>query len=194
VKPHLFIYQAIVIGASAGGLQAITYLLVSLPADYPIPVIVVQHRTRDPKDLLEEVLQHKCTITIKQADEKEMIEGGYVYITPPGYYLMIENDRTFSLSSDDDLLRSTPSITGSFESAAQVYKDKLVGIILTGANDDGSDGIRLIKEHGGLIIAQDPKEALAPYMPRAAIATGAVQFSWRLEQISKFLIQIGVPK
>ncbi len=189
---HLSTYQAIVIGASAGGLKAILYLLVGLPADYPIPVVLVQHRTRDQKELLEEVLQHKCKIAVKQADEKETIEGGYVYIAPPGYHLMIESDRSFSLSSDDPFLLGTPSITILFESAAQVYKDKLVGIILTGANDDGSDGIRLIKKHGGFTIAQDPKEAMAPYMPQAAITTGAFGFNWRLEQISKFLIQIGV--
>ena len=94
-------YKAIVIGTSAGGLYALSAILEKLPADFPIPVIVVQHRSKDQRDLLEEVLQSKCRIRIKQADEKEKIEGGFVYIAPPDYHLLVEADKTFSLSADE---------------------------------------------------------------------------------------------
>jgi two-component system, chemotaxis family, protein-glutamate methylesterase/glutaminase len=183
-------YDAIAIGVSAGGLQALTRLFEKLPIDYPIPVVVVQHRAKDQKYLLEEVLQQKCRITIKQADEKEKMHGGFVYIAPPDYHLLIEDDRTFSLSSDEYVSYSRPSINVLFESAAEVYKNKLIGIILTGANDDGARGIFTIRKYGGLTIAQNPNEALYPYMPQAAIKTGCVECIWNIEEIVKFLLKL----
>ncbi|MEI9955467.1 MAG: chemotaxis protein CheB [Ferruginibacter sp.] len=133
-------YGAIVIGTSAGGLYALSFILKRLPASYPVPIIVVQHRAKDQKDLLEEVLQTKCRITIKQADEKEKIESGFVYIAPADYHLLVEADKTFSLSSDELVHYSRPSIDVLFETAAITYTDSLVGIILTGANNDGARG------------------------------------------------------
>lgn len=180
-------YQAIVIGTSAGGLYALSDLLKQLPVDYPVPLIVVQHRSKDQRDLLEEVLQSKCKISIKQADEKEKIKGGYVYIAPPDYHLLIESDMTFSLSSDDMVLYSRPSINVLFESAAGVYKDKLIGIILTGANSDGASGISMIKKFGGLTIAQAPEEAQFPFMPDASIETKNIQQIWTIAEIQNFL-------
>src|SRR5205814_2345259 len=115
-------HQIIVIGASAGGLHALIPLLEPLPADYPIPIIIIQHRAKDQKELLEEVLQQKCKITIKQADEKEKIKTGFVYIAPPGYHLLVEQDQTFSLSSDERALFSRPSIDILFETAAEVFR------------------------------------------------------------------------
>lgn len=183
-------YQAIVIGTSAGGLYMLSYLFQPLPAGYPIPIIVVQHRAKDQQYLLEEVLQNKCTIKIKQADEKERIVGGHIYIAPPDYHLLVENDGTFSLSSDDLVLYSRPSINVLFESAAETYKDKLVGIILTGANKDGASGITAIKNTGGLTIAQDPAEAQFPFMPDASIETKNVQHIWTIEAIKNFLLNL----
>lgn len=183
-------YEAIVIGASAGGLYVLSNILEKLPADYAIPIIVVQHRARDKKDLLEEVLQHKSKIKVKQADEKEKIEKGYVYIAPPDYHLLIENDLTFSLSSDEYVKFSRPSIDVLFESAAVVYRDKLIGIILTGANNDGAAGISEIKKYHGLTIAQSPKEAAFPVMPTAAIETKAITHVWTLSEIQNFLLTI----
>jgi len=177
-----------VIGTSAGGLYALSAILEKFPADYPLPVVIVQHRARDQKELLEEVLQHKCKIKIKQADEKEKIEKGLVYIAPPDYHLLIENDHTFSLSSDEFVRFSRPSIDVLFESAAMVYRDKLIGIILTGANSDGAAGIVAIKKYGGLTIAQNPDEALFPSMPAASIETNAVEYIWTLSEIQKNLI------
>lgn len=183
-------YKAIVIGTSAGGLYALFFILEKLPASYPIPVIVVQHRSKDQRDLLEEVLQSKCMIRIKQADEKEKIEGGFVYIAPPDYHLLIEDNNTFSLSADEPVRHSRPSIDVLFETAAVVYKDGLVGIILTGASGDGAAGTAAVKKSGGLTIAQNPAEAQFPIMPNEAIKTNRVNHIWTLAEIQYFLLNI----
>ncbi|MEI9944316.1 MAG: chemotaxis protein CheB [Chitinophagaceae bacterium] len=182
-------YKAIVVGTSAGGLYALTELLQGLPVNYPVPVIVVQHRSKDQRDLLEEVLQSKCVIKIKQADEKENINSGYVYIAPPDYHLLVEDDKTFSLSADEAVRYSRPSIDVLFQSAAMAFKNSLIGIILTGANSDGATGMMTIKKYGGLTIAQDPGEAQFPVMPRASIENG-VDHTWTLKDIHQFLLKI----
>lgn len=183
-------YKAVVIGTSAGGLYALSFILKDLPAAYPIPVIIVQHRSKDQRDLLEEVLQSKCRIRIKQADEKEKIESGVVYIAPPDYHLLVEANKTFSLSSDEPVRYSRPSIDVLFETAAMVFKDSLVGIILTGANNDGAAGTIAVKKCGGLTIAQQPDEAQFSAMPRAAIETRNVKYIKTLTEIQDFLLQI----
>jgi two-component system, chemotaxis family, protein-glutamate methylesterase/glutaminase len=183
-------YKAVVIGTSAGGLNALSVLLDHLPANYSIPLMVVQHRAKDQRDLLEEVLQAKCSIKIKQADEKEPISAGIVYIAPPDYHLLVEADHTLSLSDDAPVCFSRPSIDVLFETAAVVFKKTLAGIILTGANSDGADGIVAISKCGGLTIAQDPAEADFPFMPAAAIDTRYVQHTWKLEAIRDFLLSI----
>ena len=183
-------YETIVIGTSAGGLFALTAILGKLPSGYPVPVIVVQHRSKNQKGLLEEVLQRKCEIRIKQADEKEQIKGGFVYIAPPDYHLLIESDKTFSLSSDELVNFSRPSINVLFETAATVFKETLIGIILTGSNNDGADGIVAVSLQGGLTIAQSPDEATFPFMPEASIKTNSVQYTWSLTEIGNFLLKI----
>lgn len=183
-------YKAIVIGTSAGGLYAVSDLLEQLPPGYSIPIIVVQHRSKDPRDLLEEVLQNKCRIKIKQADEKEKIEAGKVYIAPPDYHLLIESDQTFSLSADELVRYSRPSIDVLFETAASAFKETLIGIILTGANNDGSAGMIAVKKYGGLTIAQDPEEAMFPFMPKASIEAKAVDHIWKISAIQNFLLKI----
>jgi two-component system chemotaxis response regulator CheB len=182
-------YKALVIGTSAGGLFALSFLLENLPPGFGIPIIVVQHRSKGPRDLLEEVMQSKCKIMVKQADEKENIASGFVYIAPPDYHLLIENDKTFSLSSDKQVHFSRPSIDVLFETAAMVFRHTLVGIILTGANNDGAAGIISVKKFVGLTIAQDPAEAQFPFMPEAAIRTKAVQHIWTLSEIQNFLLK-----
>jgi two-component system, chemotaxis family, protein-glutamate methylesterase/glutaminase len=184
-------YQAIVMGTSAGGLSALSAIFESLPVDYPIPIVVVQHRSTDERTLLEEILSHKCKISIKQADEKENIEPGKVYFAPAGYHLLIEKTKTFSLSSDRQVNYSRPSIDVLFETAAAVYKDKLLAIILTGANQDGAAGMRMIKEFGGVTIAQDPVTAQYPVMPKAAIDTGCIGQILGLNEIKNLLMKIG---
>ncbi|MFL5743179.1 MAG: chemotaxis protein CheB [Niastella sp.] len=180
--------DAIVIGASAGGLYVMIRILQLLPVSFNKPVIVVQHRSRDERSLLEEVLQQKCEVKIKQADEKELIQPGTVYFAPPDYHLLIENDRSFSLSFDAPVNYSRPSIDVLFETAADVYKESLVAIILTGANKDGANGIKKIASLGGTTIAQAPETADYPEMPKAAISTGYVQHVLDPEAIGQFLL------
>lgn len=183
------IYKAIVIGTSAGGMYALIKILSKLPVNFPLPIAIVQHRAKDQKNLLEEILQSKCKIKIKQADEKEAIENGIVYIAPPDYHLFIEADETFSLSADVPWLYSRPSIDILFESAAIVYKEKLIAILLTGASNDGSQGIVTVSNYGGLTIAQEPSEADFPDMPIAAIKTNKVHFIWTIGQINEYLLK-----
>jgi two-component system, chemotaxis family, protein-glutamate methylesterase/glutaminase len=183
-------YSAVVIGVSAGGLSALTVVLEDLPADYHLPVIVVQHRSKDEKGLLEEILQDKCDIRVQQADEKEKITGGVVYTAPPDYHLLVEKDFTFSLTMDEKVNYARPSIDVLFETAAEIYRDKLVGIVLTGANSDGSKGVETIRQFNGLTIAQDPKEAEYPAMPLASIKTGAVSMILKLDEIKFFLLSL----
>lgn len=181
-------YKAIVIGTSAGGLFALSSLLQNLPVNYHLPLIIVQHRAKDQKNLLEEVLQARCRITIKQADEKERITKGFVYIAPPDYHLLIERDKTFSLTADEPISFSRPSIDVLFESAALTYRESLIGIILTGANNDGARGMKMIAQYGGLTIAQKPAEAEYPMMPAAAIQKTKIQHIWALAEIEDFLL------
>lgn len=184
-------YDAIVIGTSAGGLSALTTLLSALPEDFSLPVIIVQHRSKDEPTLLEEVLSFKCRIRILQADEKQKILAGTVYFAPGDYHLLIEQDRTFSLSFEPPVNYSRPSIDVLFESAALVYQRKLLAIILTGASTDGADGIRMIRKMGGTTIAQKPHTAAHKTMPQAAVNTGCIQHILELEEITKFLLCAG---
>lgn len=184
-------YDAVVVGTSAGGLNALTTILGKLPRQYTIPIIVVQHRSKDSLELFEDVLQQKCRMRIKQADEKEAINPGMIHVAPPDYHLLVEIDKTFSLSADPPVQFSRPSIDVLFESAALAFRRNLVGIILTGSNDDGASGIATISHFGGLTIAQDPREAQYSFMPQAAVDTGKVTHIWRLTEIADFLKSIG---
>ncbi len=183
-------YSAVVIGVSAGGLIALTKILEKLPRDFALPVVVVQHRSKSDKELLEELLQAKCKIEIKQADEKERIKSGVVYVAPPDYHLLVERDHSFSLSSEPPVNFSRPSIDVLFEMAAEVYGSGLIGIILTGANHDGAAGIAHIHRRGGITIAQDPRSAQFPVMPQAAINTRFVKHIFDLDEIADFLLRV----
>jgi len=183
-------YEAIVIGASAGGLLALSGILETLPASFPLPVVVIQHRAKDERSLLGEVLQAKCRIRVKEADEKELLTGSTVYLGPAGYHLLIEKNRSFSLSCEPPVHFSIPSIDVLFETASGAYGSGLIGIILTGANKDGAAGIRAIRKQGGTTIAQNPAGAQFPAMPLAAIATGSVQHILDLVEINRFLSTI----
>jgi len=184
-------YEAVVVGASAGGLYAITQIVAELPDNYRLPVVVVQHRAKDERSLLEEILQGKSKIQVQQAEEKEVINPGKVYIAPPDYHLLVERSKTFSLTNDPKVNFSRPSIDVLFETAAEVYREKLIAILLTGANHDGCRGIEVVNKYKGLTIAQDPNEAEFPVMPKAAIDSGAVSFILTLNDIRDFLLAQG---
>jgi two-component system chemotaxis response regulator CheB len=183
-------YEAIVIGVSSGGMNAMKIMFSLLPKNFSTPIIIVQHIGARSDGHFIKLLNNQSNVSIKEADEKEKIENGNVYIAPPNYHLMIERDKTFSLTIEERVNYARPSIDVLFESAADVYKDKLIGVILTGSSSDGTTGLKKIKEYGGLTIAQDPKTAESGYMPASAIAVVPMDFILSLEEIIKLLIKI----
>ncbi len=187
-------YEAIVIGLSSGGMSALKLIFSVLPADFKTPVIIVQHISARSDNQWIKLLNDKSNLYIKEADEKEKIENGKVYIAPPNYHLMIERDKTFSLTIDERVSFARPSIDVLFESAAEVYKNKLIGVILTGSNNDGTNGLKRIKGCGGLTIVQDPKTAESAYMPASAIATLKPDYILPLKDITNLLIEIDKQK
>src|SRR5665647_701352 len=183
-------YEAIVIGTSSGGMSALKFLFSALPVDFSIPIIIVQHISPRSDNQWIKLLNINSKLYLKEADEKEKIEHGKVYIAPPNYHLMIERNKTFSLTIDERVNYSRPSIDVLFESAAEAYKNKLIGVILTGSNNDGTNGIKRIQECGGLTISQDPETAESSYMPASAIATNQPDYILSLEEITALLIKL----
>lgn len=183
-------FEAIVIGVSAGGLKALRTILLGLPKGFTMPVIIVQHLSANSDGDWIEILDGMSHIRIKEAEEKEEIRPGVAYIAPPGYHLLIEEDRTFSLSAEDRVNFSRPSIDVLFESAADVYGKSLIGIILTGLNYDGAAGLKEIKNRGGLAIVEDPDTAEWASMPESAIEATEVDYVVSLEEIVPLLIKL----
>jgi len=183
-------FEAIVIGASAGGLTALQELLSPLPTDFRLPMLVVLHRLPAPDDLMAFTLNESCQLRVKEADYGEPIKSGHVYIAPANYHLLVEPEKTLSLSVDAKVRYSRPSIDVLFESASDVYRSGLIGVILTGANSDGTAGLKRIKARGGLTIAQDPATADSRIMPYSAIREHAVDQIFSLAEISSFLTQL----
>jgi len=176
----------VVIGVSAGGSGALPIVLSALPADYAVPVIVVRHLYPDAGPYGHDVLARACALRLSEAEEKAPVTAG-IHVAPANYHLLVERDRTFALSIDERVRWARPSIDVLFESAADVYGSDLVGVILTGANDDGARGLRRIKEAGGTTIVQDPATAEFPDMPRAAMEACKVGHVLPLEGIGALL-------
>jgi two-component system chemotaxis response regulator CheB len=187
-------YEAIVIGVSSGGMNALKIIFSALPADFSIPIIIVQHVGANSDSQWINLLNQKSNLNLKEADEKEKIEKGKAYFAPPNYHLMIEKDKTFSLTIDERVNFARPSIDVLFESAAEAYKKKLIGIVLTGSNNDGTKGIKRIKECGGLAIIQDPETAESDYMPKSAIAAIEADYILSLQDMVELLIKIDKQK
>ena len=186
-----FKYRCIVIGVSSGGMEALSVIIPALPSTFFLPVIIVQHISPYSDNYMTRYLNDICKVTVKEVDEKEKILPGFVYTAPPDYHVLVEDDETFSLSVEDRVNYARPSIDVLFESAADVYGPTLVGVILTGANNDGSLGMRRIKERGGLAIVQNPETAEVGEMPKAAISAAPVDHILHLEEIGPFLVEIG---
>ncbi len=187
-------HDAVVIGLSLGGLKALEMILSQLEADFALPVMVVQHRAPDSDDFLSQHIDEVCALHVTDAADKMPIEAGYVYFAPPGYHLQVEPDRTQSLSVDPPIQWSRPSIDVLFETAAEVYRERLVGIVMTGTNTDGSSGLIRIKQLGGCTVVQDPHTAQAPEMPTAAIAAAQPDHILPLESIGGFLASLNSPE
>lgn len=160
--------EALIIGGSAGSLNVIISILPSIKSVLSFAIILVLHR-KAGKDLLSELLASKTEMAVKEIDEKEKIKPSHIYIAPPNYHLLIEEDRTFSLDASEKVNFSRPAIDVTFQSAAEVFKSNLVCLLLSGANSDGTDGLIKVKKNGGTVLIQDPSTAVVNYMPQNAM-------------------------
>ncbi|WP_256012857.1 chemotaxis protein CheB [Desertivirga xinjiangensis] len=161
--------EALLIGCSAGGFNLVYELVSALPAEFPLPVVVIIHRSRRYKSSIEELLDTKSQACVKLAEDKEVLKKGIVYFAPPDYHLLLEPEGCFSLDSSEPVLFSRPSIDVTFKSVSDVYKQNVIAMLFSGANEDGAEGLCYIRDRGGLIVIQDPKSAEVRRMPEAAL-------------------------
>lgn len=183
-------WEAVVIGCSSGGLKALQAVLGPLPADFPLPILVVSHTAPGTDGLLAEVLAHPLRLAVAEAEDKGKIHTARVHLAPPDYHLFVERDRTLSLSVDPRVCNVRPAIDLLFQTAATVFRDRLIGVLLTGANQDGAEGLKAIRQAGGLAIVQDPATAEARTMPEAAIATAGADYILPLDAIAAMLTSL----
>ncbi|KJH79852.1 chemotaxis protein CheB [Stutzerimonas stutzeri] len=182
--------DAVVIGASAGGLAALSMLVEGLTSDLRQPLLMVQHVPPSGPTQLAEIFRRKTALRVKEADDKEVVRGGTLYFAAPGYHLLVEADLSLSLSQDDAVHFSRPSIDVLFESAADAWGDRVAGILLTGANEDGAAGLEAIRRSGGVTIVQDPEEAEVPTMPLSALQRFAPDYILPLRDIHNLLREL----
>ncbi|WCD80108.1 chemotaxis protein CheB [Pseudomonas sp. TUM22785] len=183
-------WDAVVVGASAGGVEALLTVFNGLPADYALPLVCVLHLPESRDSLLADLFSRRLALRVKEAEDKESLRPGTLYFAAPGYHLSIERDRSLSFSREEPLHYSRPSIDVLFESAADCFQERLVGVLLTGANQDGAAGLAAIKQGGGLTVVQDPLEAQVPTMPEAALASHVPDHILPLRGIRALLAQL----
>lgn len=177
----------VVIGGSAGSLDIILNMLDRLEATISFPIVIVVHRKASFDSSLTDLLALRTLLAVKEAEEKEKLSAGVVYVAPADYHLLIEKDRTFSLDYSERLHYSRPAIDATFETAAEVYGPGTVGILLSGANADGANGLKVIHEVGGLTAIQDPEMAEVAYMPRQALAKTTIDYILHNEEVGLFI-------
>jgi two-component system chemotaxis response regulator CheB len=182
-------YELIVIGCSMGGMHALQTIFSALPEDFPVPIAVVQHRYRTSNEGLPAFLRRHTKLQVVDTTDKEWIKSGTVYLAPANYHLLVERGE-LSLSVDEAVAYSRPSIDVLFESAADAYGSGLIGVVLTGANADGARGAKRVKSRGGFVIAQDPATAESPAMPLATIEAARVDRILPLDRIGSFLVEL----
>lgn len=183
--------KAVAIGASAGGVQALSKILPALPAGYPLPVLVVVHVPPERDNALVPLFRGKCRVQVKEAEDKEPTLPGVVYFAPADYHLLVEADGSLSLSSDELVNYSRPSIDVLMESAADAFGPALAGVVLTGANEDGALGLRAVGAAGGQAIVEDPASAYASAMPDAARSACGSAKVMTLDAIKSYLLSLG---
>jgi two-component system chemotaxis response regulator CheB len=186
-------FEAIVIGASAGAIDALAAILPGLPQDFPVPIMVVVHLPTDKKSLIVQIFQQKCQLSVVEAEDKVPLEPGTVYFAPADYHLLVEPERVLSLSVEEQVNYSRPSIDVLFETAAIAFGNGLLGIVLTGANNDGAAGLRCIVDAGGTAIVQQPDSAYASTMPMSAIARCPEARVMNLDELAHYLQEIKGP-
>lgn len=182
-------FDLIVVGASWGGLDALATLARGLPPDFAVPVVIVQHRASDTDSLLGELLHEWTGHPVSEVEDKEPIEPGHMYVAPGNYHLLVE-EGYFSLTTEAPVRYSRPSIDVTFGSAAHAYRDRLIGVVLTGANEDGSRGLLCIHEYGGYSVVQDPATAEIGTMPAAALNRVPRATKLPLAEIPRHLIDV----
>lgn len=180
-------YKAVIIGGSAGSFQVITKILSSLPRNFNLPVLLSLHRLKHVKSGFVEALALKSAIPIVEPNDKDQIKPGRAYLAPANYHMFVELGNRIALSTEEPVNHSRPSIDLSFVTAAQVYREKAIGIILSGANKDGAYGLKRIKDYGGLAIVQDPEECQVRTMTEASMKMTQVDYVFSTDQIINYL-------
>ncbi len=183
-------YKAIVIGGSAGSFQVISSILQALPDDFPLPIIMCLHRLKQVRSGFVEALNIKSIKEIEEPDDKDTIKKGKIYLAPANYHLAIELGNTFAVSTEEMVNNSRPAIDITFQTAAYVFRSKLIGILLSGANKDGAMGMQKIVEKGGLSIVQEPSECLIDTMPASAMKLTRIDYILTTQQIIDFLLKL----
>lgn len=178
--------EIVAIGASLGGMNALPFVLQDLPKNFSAPIVVVLHRGKDSDDIITAMMQRFTHMKVVEAQDKQPIHSGMVYIAPGDYHLMVE-DGHLALSLDEPVNNSRPSIDVFFESVAEEFQENCIGVILTGANTDGAAGLAEIKRQGGITVVQDPASAESQTMPKAAITATKVDYIVPLEEIGKLI-------
>jgi two-component system, chemotaxis family, protein-glutamate methylesterase/glutaminase len=183
-------YKAVIIGGSAGSFQIVTRILNSLSESFPLPVLLCLHRLKHVRSGFVEALSLKSNIPVIEPYDKEQLKPGKAYLAPANYHMFIELANRIALSADDPVNHSRPSIDLSFITASNAYRDKLIGIILSGANRDGALGIKKVADNGGVTIVQDPSESEVKTMPEAALQLTKVDYVYTTDQILRFLLKL----
>ncbi len=183
-------YKAVIIGGSAGSFQIVTRILNSLDSSFPLPVLLCLHRLKHVRSGFMEALSLKSNIPIFEPFDKDQLKAGCAYLAPANYHMFIELASRVSLSADEPVNHSRPSIDLSFITAANAYREKLIGIILSGANRDGALGLKKVGDNGGLTLVQDPLESEIKTMPESALQHTRVDYVYSSDQIIKFLLKL----
>ncbi len=180
-------YEVVMMGASAGGMDALKTLLSGLEEDFYLPIVIAQHISAHSDNYLITYLNSHSSLFVKEAEEKEILKNGCVYVCPPNYHLLIEEDKTLSLATFEKVNFSRPSIDVLFETGALSLKKAAIGVLLTGASHDGAYGMGMIHAFGGMTVVQDPETAYVSNMPEAAIKSTPVDYVLPLSDIAPFL-------
>jgi two-component system, chemotaxis family, protein-glutamate methylesterase/glutaminase len=179
-------YKAVVIGGSAGSFQGMVKILSQLPKGFPLPIIMCLHRLKHVRNGFVEALSIKSVVQVTEPHDKENIKKGCVYLAPANYHMSVELGNYFALSTEEMINNSRPAIDITLSTAAFVYKEKLIGILLSGANRDGALGMKAIHDRGGLTIVQEPTECMIDTMPKAALGVTKIDHVLRIDQIVEF--------
>jgi two-component system, chemotaxis family, protein-glutamate methylesterase/glutaminase len=183
-------YKAVVIGGSAGSFQGMVKVLSQLPKGFPLPIIMCLHRLKHVRNGFVEALSIKSVVQVTEPNDKENIKKGGVYLAPANYHMSVELGNYFALSTEEMINNSRPAIDITLSTSAFVYREKLIGILLSGANRDGAAGMKSIHEKGGLTLVQDPTECMIDTMPRAALSVTKIDHVLKVDQIVEFFKEL----